>query len=181
MATKRPVFERVLSTLTRALNRCTLLLLPSEKRCWGEALIVEQQQIETPRERLMWAAGGAYMTAIELLKKAGTDRWTWFTALLLGMVSAMVDLHSAHRWPLIFLLFCSALLLALWQPKWAWRWAFAVWLCLPTFVLLTRYWGPYAVDQFDVFYGIVPAAVGTICAAWMRRISDWLNKKALIR
>jgi hypothetical protein len=41
--------------------------------------------------------------------------------------------------------------------------------------------GPYAVDQFDVFYGIVPAAVGTICAAWMRRISDWLNKKALIR
>jgi hypothetical protein len=183
MAAKRPnpVSERVCSALTRGLNHCTRSLLPLEKLCWGEALIIEQQQIETPKERLMWAAGGAYMTAIELLKKAGTDRWTWFTAFLLGIVSAIVDLHSANRWPHIFLLFCSALLLALWRPKWAWRWALAVGLCLPTFVLLTRDWGPYAVDQFDVFYGIVPAAVGTICGAAMRRISDWLNKRALTR
>jgi hypothetical protein len=176
-----PVPERVFSALTRALNRCTRLLLPSEKLCWGEALIIEQEQIESPKERLLWAAGGAYMTVIEFLKKASADRWTWLTALFLGIVSATIDLRSANRWPHILLLFCSALALALWEPKWAWRWALAVGLCLPTFVLLTRDWGPYAVDQFDVFYGIVPAAVGTVCGAAMRHISGRLNKKALTR
>lgn len=121
------------------------------------------------------------MAVIELLKKASADRWTWLSALLLGIVSAVIDLHSPNRRPYIFLLFCSALILALWQPKWPWRWTLAVGLCLPAFVLLTGDWGPYALDRFDVFYGIPPAAAGTICGASMRRISDRLNKKTVTR
>jgi hypothetical protein len=173
--------EWVFCALTRALNRCTMSLLPPHKRCWGEALIVEQQEIESPRERLTWAAGGAYMTAIEVFQNMFADRWTWLVAFLLGIISAAMDLHSASRWPHIIFLFCSAFLLTLWQPKWPWRWAAIVALCLPIGVLALRDWGPYAVDQFDVFYGIVPAAAGTICGLVIRRISDRLTKKALTR
>ncbi len=155
------VTKWILCALTRALNRYTLSLLPQDKLYWGEALIIEQQEIESPRERLIWAAGGAYMTTIEVLKRMFADRWTWFAAFLLGIISAAIDLHSGNRWPYIILLFCSALILTLWQPKWPWRWTATVTLCLPIAVLVVRDWGPYAVDQFDVFYGIVPAAVGT--------------------
>jgi hypothetical protein len=171
--------EWVFYALTRALNRCTLSLLPAHKRCWGEALIVEQQEIESPRERLIWAAGGAYMTAIEVFQRTFADRWTWFVAFSLGIISAAIDLHSANRWPHVILLFCSAFVLTLWKPKCPWRWAAIVALCLPIAVLAVRDWGPYAVDQFDVFYGIVPAAAGTICGLMIRHISDRLNNKAL--
>ncbi len=156
-------------------------MLPSEKVSWGEALIIEQQSIETPKQRLIWAAGGAYMTSMELLKTAVAGRWTWLGALLLGIMSAAVDLHSTTRWPHIVLLFCSALVLTLWQPKWPWRWALAVALCLPITVLLARDWGPYAVDQFDVFYGIVPAAFGTLCGCSMQHIADRLKQRTLSR
>jgi hypothetical protein len=171
--------EWILYALTRALNRCSLALLPANKRSWGEALIGEQQEIESPRERLIWAAGGAYMTAIEVFQKTFADRWAWFVAFLLGIISAAIDLHSANRWPYVILLFCSAFLLTLWQPKWPWRWAAIVALCLPIAVLALRDWGPYAVDQFDVFYGIVPAAAGTICGLVIWRIADRLNKIVL--
>jgi hypothetical protein len=183
MKAKMPIWdsERVVSAFIRALNRCTWRLLPPEKRCWGEALIGEQEHIETGKERLIWAAGGVSMTTKELLKKAAQDRWTWLTGFVLGTVSALIDLHSATRWPHIFLLFGSALLLARWRPEWAWRWALAVGLCLPALVLLTQQWGPYAVDQFDVFYGVVPAAAGVICGVCLRRIIDRMNRNAIIR
>jgi hypothetical protein len=168
--------ERIFSAFIRALNRCTRRLLPAEKRCWGEALIGEQEEIETGKERLVWAAGGVFMTAKELLKKAAEDRWTWLSAFVLGTVSALIDLNSATRWPHIFVLFGSALLLTRWRPKWAWRWAVAVTLCLPALVLLTGHWGPYAVDQFDVFYGIVPAAAGVICGVFLGRVIDRMNR-----
>jgi hypothetical protein len=175
------VSEGAFSALIRALNRCTRRLLPPEKRFWGEALIAEEPHIETGKERLIWAAGGVFMTAKEVLKKAAQDRWTWLTAFVLGTASALIDLHSATRWPHIFLLFASGLALACWRPEWAWRWAIAVALCLPAWVLLTRYWGPYAVDQFDVFYGTVPATAGVICGVCSRRIMDRMNRNAISR
>jgi|GraSoiStandDraft_57_1057295.scaffolds.fasta_scaffold66890_4 hypothetical protein len=174
-------FDRVLCLFIGALNRCTRCLLPLDKRCWGEALIAEQEHIETGKGRLVWAAGGVFMTAKELLQKAADDRWTWLTAFMLGTVSAIIDLHSATRWPHIFLLFSSALILACWRPEWAWRWALAAGLCLPALVLLTRYWGPYALDQFDVFYGLVPATAGVICGVCLRRIFDRLHRNAITR
>jgi hypothetical protein len=42
-------------------------------------------------------------------------------------------------------------------------------------------WGPYEVDQFDVFYGIFPAAAGAICGVCLRRIIERMNRKAIIR
>jgi hypothetical protein len=175
------LFERIFSALIHALNQSTLRLLPPERRCWGEALIAEQGEIETARERLIWAAGGVCMTAKELLRKAAKDRWTWLSGFMLGSFSALIDLNSATRWPYILLLFGSALLLARWRAEWAWRWVVAVGLCLPALVLLTGHWGPYAVDQLDVFYGIVPAAAGAICGVCLRRIIERMNRKAIIR
>jgi hypothetical protein len=173
--------QKIFSAFIRALNRCTRCLLPPERRCWGEALIGEQGDIEKGKERLIWAAGGVSMTAKELLSKAARDRWTWLSGFVLGTLSALIDLNTATRWPHILLLFGSALLLARWRPEWAWRWALAVALCLPTLVLLTGHWGPYAVDQFDVFYGIVPAAAGAICGICLRRIIERMNRNAIIR
>jgi hypothetical protein len=121
------------------------------------------------------------MTAKELVKKAVQDRWTWLTGVVLGTVSALIDLQSPTRWPHIALLLSSALLLALWRPDWAWRWALAVSLCLPALVLLTDRWGTYAVDQFDVFYGIVPAAAGVIGGVCLRRMIDRMNRHPTIR
>jgi hypothetical protein len=37
------------------------------------------------------------------------------------------------------------------------------------------------VDQFDVFYGIFPAAAGAICGVCLRRIIERMNRKAIIR
>jgi hypothetical protein len=111
------VSEGVFSALIRALNRCTRRLLPPEKRFWGEALIAEEPHIETENERLIWAAGGVSMTAKELLKKAAEDRCTWLTTFVLGTASALIELHSATRWPHIFLLFAAGLVLACWRPE----------------------------------------------------------------
>jgi hypothetical protein len=97
---------------------------------------------------------------------------------VLGTLSALIDLNSATRGPHIFVLFGSALLLASWRPEWAWHWAVAVG---PALVLQTGHWGPYAVDQFDVFYGIVPAAAGAICGVCLRRIIERINRNAIIR
>src|SRR2546425_773333 len=55
------------------LNRFTLFCLPDHRRVWGEALIAEREQIRTPYERLVWAAGGVSMTANEFLKNAFGD------------------------------------------------------------------------------------------------------------
>jgi hypothetical protein len=173
------VFDRVFSACARVLNRCTQRLLPPEKRIWGEALIAEQENIETGKERLIWATGGVFMTAKELLKKAVEDRWTWLTGFVLGTVSALIDLRSDTRWPHICLLFGSALLLAYWRPEWAWRWGLTVGLCLPALVVLTRNWGPYVVDQFDVFYGLVPATAGVICGVCLRRAIDRIKRAAI--
>lgn len=173
--------ETIFSALIRVLNRCTCSLLPGQKRYWGEALIAEQEYIEMGKERLMWAAGGISMTAKEVLKKAAENGWTWLTALVLGTVSALIDLHSPTRWPHIFLLFGSALCIGCWRPGWAWRWVFVLGLCLPGLVLLTGQWGPYAVDQFDVFYGLVPATAGVVCGVFLRRITDHMHRNAITR
>jgi hypothetical protein len=181
MKVNRPILvcEGVFSALVCALNRCTRWLLPPEKRFWGEALIAEEEHVETGKERLIWAAGGVFMTAKEVLKKSAGDRWTWLTAFVLGTASALIDVHSATRWPHIFLLFASGLALACWRPEWAWRWALATALCLPAWVVLTHFWGPYATDQFDVFYGIVPATVGVICGVCSRWIMDRMGRNAI--
>jgi hypothetical protein len=153
-----------------------LFALPSDKRCWGEALISEQQDIKEPLEILFWAAGGTYMTAIELLKKSVQDQSAWLAALVLGMIAASVDLHSGSRWPHIILLFCSGLLIAFCSPRWTWRWTITLGLSLPALVLLSGNWGPYAVDRFDVFYGFVPATLGPLVGLAIRRIPNLLDQ-----
>jgi hypothetical protein len=72
-------------------------------------------------------------------------------------------------------LWSFGLILAYWQPKWAWRWTFLLAAGLPAFVLVTKNWGPYSVDRFDVFYGLVPAALGTLAGILLRRMSRSLS------
>src|SRR5256885_169566 len=108
----------------RFLSRCTLAMLPRNRRHWGQALINEQNQITNPRERLSWAAGGITMTAKDFLNRMFTERMAWAASIAAGMLCAFVDLQSPTRWPYILLLCSFGLILASWQPKWAWRWTF---------------------------------------------------------
>ena len=151
-----------------------LALLPSDRRAWGKALVAEQHEITNARERLTWAAGGIFMSANELMRTLFMDRPTWIAGLAFGISSAFVDLNSSTRWPYIGLLFTFGLILTAWRPKWAWRWIAVLGLSLPAIVLLTNKWGPYSVDRFDVFYGLVPATVGSLAGLALRSASRWL-------
>jgi hypothetical protein len=163
--------------VARFLNRCTLAMLPRNRRHWGQALLAEQNQISNPGERLSWAAGGITMTAKEFLNRMFTERMAWAASIAAGMLCAFVDLQSPTRWPYILLLCSFGLILALWQPKWAWRWTFLLAGGLPVFVLVTNNWGPYSMDRFDVVYGLVPATLGTLGGIVLRRMARLLNHR----
>jgi hypothetical protein len=167
--------KSLVDVVVRFLNRCTLAVLPRHRRQWGEALVAEQSQISNARERLSWAAGGIAMTAKELLNRMFSERLAWAASVAGGMLSAFVDLQSATRWPHILLLCSFGVILAYWKPKWAWRWTLLLTVGLPAFVLVTKNWGPYSVDRFDVFYGLVPAALGTLAGILLRRMSRSLS------
>ena len=114
----------------------------------------------------------------ELFHRVFSDRLTWAVGLVFGVLSALVDLHSATRWPHILLLCLFALILTSWQPKYAWRWTLLVALCLPVFVLVTDNWGPYSIDRFDVFYGLVPATFGTLAGLALPRLLSSLMHRS---
>lgn len=102
------------------------------------------------------------------------DSWpAWVVGGALSLGAALVDLQSATRWPYLIAAFGIALFLSLWRPNWVWRWTLLVTFVLPTFVLLSNIWGPYAVDRFDVFYGILPAALGTLASTPLRSTIKW--------
>ena len=117
------------------------------------------------------------MSANELLRTLFSDRMTWAASLAFGIASAVVDLHSATRWPYMSLLCAFGVTLACWRPKWAWRWIIPLALSLPAVILITNHWGPYAVDRFDVFYGLVPAALGTLAGLALGVVSRRLLQK----
>jgi hypothetical protein len=150
-------------------------MLPRNRRQWGQALVAEQNQINNTWERIFWAAGGITMTAKDFLNRMFTERLAWAAGIAGGMLCAFVDLQSPTRWPYILLLASFGLILASWHPKWAWRWTFLLAGGLPAFVLVTNHWGPYSMDRFDVFYGLVPATLGTLGGIVLRRMSRPLN------
>lgn len=114
------------------------------------------------------------MSANEWMRTLFSDRPTWIAGVVLGIASALVDLNSSTRWPYIALLCAFGLALTCWRPKWAWRWIALLGLSLPAVVLITNDWGPYSVDRFDVFYGLVPATVGSLAGLVLRGASHWL-------
>ena len=169
--------EFLADTMARCLNRLMLVLLPADRRAWGRAIVAEQHEIANGRERLTWAAGGILMSVNELMRSLFSDRPTWVAGLAFGIASALVDLRSSTRWPYILLLCAFGLSLASWRPKWAWRWTFLLGLSLPAVVLVTNNWGPYSVDRFDVFYGLVPSTLGTLAGLALRSVSNWFLHK----
>jgi hypothetical protein len=171
------VQEFLANGIARCLNRLMLALLPADRRAWGDALVAEQHEITNRRERLTWAAGGILMSVNELMRTLFSDRPTWVAGLAFGIASALVDLNSSTRWPYIVLLWAFGLALASWRPKWAWRWTFLLGLSLPAVVLVTNNWGPYSVDRFDVFYGLVPSTLGTLAGLALRGVSRWFLHK----
>lgn len=117
------------------------------------------------------------MSFNELIRRIFNDRPTWVAGLAFGIVSAFVDLNSSTRWPYILLLGAFALILASWQPRWAWRWIFLLGLCLPIVIVVTHNWGPYSIDRFDAFYGLVPSTLGALAGLALRSFSSWLRHK----
>ena len=169
--------EYLANALVKWLNRLMLTVLPSDRRDWGIALTAEQQQITDLRERLTWAAGGIFMSAHEWMRTLFSDRLVWLAGLAFGIASAVVDLNSTTRWRYVALLFVFGMILTYWRPKWAWRWIALLGLSLPAIVLITNNWGPYSVDRFDVFYGLVPCTVGALSGWGIRSASRRLPHK----
>lgn len=155
--------------LVRLLNACMLALLPDKRRAFGRALIAEQNEITNTRERLSWAAGGMVMSMREFLSNVFANPLAWALGSVFGVGAALIDLHSGTRWPYLIAVCAIAFLLTLFRPRWAWRWTLLAALVLPAFVLLSGNWGPYRVDQFDVLYGVLPAALGTLLALGLRK------------
>jgi hypothetical protein len=163
--------QAFLAVIANCLNRLMLVLLPSDRRAWGIALAAEQHEITNARERLRWAAGGIFMSVYEWTHMLFSDRLTWIAGLAFGVASALVDLKSSTRWPYIALLCAFGMILSTWRPKWPWRWIALLGLSLPAIVLITNNWGPYSVDRFDVFYGLVPSTVGALAGLALRSAS----------
>lgn len=155
--------------IVRCMNGCMLALLPKDKQPWGRALIAEQEEIETGAELIEWAAGGVTMSIREFLASAFDNQLGWVFGSILGLGAALLDLRSATRWSYVIAVCGIAFLLTLFWPRWAWRWAFLAALILPIFVLLSGEWGPYRTDQFDVFYGLLPAGLGTLLGLGLRK------------
>lgn len=164
--------EDVFLTTVRCMNACMLALLPNDRQPWGRALIAEQDEIETRPELIGWAAGGIAMSIREFLASVFDNQLGWVFGSVLGLGAALLDLHSATRWPYLIAVCGIALLLTLFWPRWAWRWTFLAALVLPVFVLLSGEWGPYRTDQFDVFYGLLPAALGTLLGLGLRKAAS---------
>ncbi len=166
--------KNFLPAVVRFVNACMLAILPKDKRVWGEALIAEQDEIDNG-ELLGWAVGGIVMSVRELLARVFDNRLGWVLGSVLGLGAALLDLRSTTRWPYAIVVCGIALLLTFVWPRWAWRWTLLAALVLPTFVVLSGDWGPYRVDQFDVFYGVVPAGVGTLLGLGLRKAVSLLR------
>jgi hypothetical protein len=152
----------VLEKAARLVNRWMLAVISSDRRCWCAALIAEQHQIRDPFERFAWAIGGIRLVISDAARLMVRDPAASCAGAVLGTLSAILDLQSATRMPYVLAVFACCLVLALWRPRWAWRWTLLISLALPVAVLVTGNWGPYTVDRFDVFYGVVPAMIGTL-------------------
>jgi hypothetical protein len=161
--------------IVRCVNASMFVLLPKDKQHWGQALIAEQDEIDNCTELLGWAAGGLAMSVREFLASVFDNQLGWVFGSVLSLGAALLDLHSATRWPYLIAVCGIALLLTLFWPRWAWRWALLVALILPAFVLLSGEWGPYGTDQFDVFYGVLPAALGTLVGLGLRKAAGFLR------
>jgi hypothetical protein len=168
--------RHVLNAIIRSLNWCMRVSLPTSRRAWGQALIAEQRHISNDRERLAWSIGGVLMSAREFFRNLFDDGPTWAAGAALSLAAALIDLGSATRWPYAFSMGLIAFVLTSWRPKWVWRWTLLVAFVLPTFVLLSNRWGPYSVDRFDVFYGLVPATLGTLMALAWRRVRSLVTR-----
>ncbi|HKC15123.1 MAG TPA: hypothetical protein VKC11_00325 [Steroidobacteraceae bacterium] len=100
----------------------------------------------------------------------------WAAGGALSLTAALIDLHSATRWPYGISMFMIAFILSCLRPKWVWRWAFLAALALPAYVVASNHWGPYAVDRLDVLYGLLPAAAGTLAAITWGKARNWTNR-----
>jgi len=94
----------------------------------------------------------------------------WALGAVLGLGAALLDLHSSTRWPYAISMFGIALLLTLIEPKWPWRClCWLHWFCLHSCCSPTT--GAYQIDRSDVFYGLVPAALGALLGLGARRLA----------
>jgi len=105
----------------------------------------------------------------EFLAGVFDNPFVWVLGSVLGVGASVLDLRSSTRWPYLIAVSGIALLLTLLQPRRAWRWALLSAMVLPTFVLLSDDWGPYRLDQFDVFYGLIPAGLSTLAGLGLRK------------
>jgi len=115
------------------------------------------------------------MGAREFSRTVFGDGHAWAAGAALSLTAALIDVHSATRWPYAISMFTIAFALSRWHPIWVWRWALLAALTLPAYVLASNQWGPYSVDRLDVFYGLAPAALGTLAAITWGNAKHWTS------
>ena len=173
-----------MTTVTRgaaAIDRLALWLigqaaavLPPAHREWGEALAAEVTAVDGPTARLRFAIAGTLVllrtAALNACRGRIADPGSTALAVTLGCVTAIVDLHSGSRSPLLLMLTIGCFALGMLTPRAAWRWGVWATLGLPAVIVITREHGPYAYDRADVWLPLPPAIVLALLGATIRRL-----------
>lgn len=161
-----------IDVLARALIFLAFRIAPASRREWSNAAAAEAAAL-SGTARVRWAFGGLLAAVALRLADIATDPWMWSAAAVIGVTAALADLRLLSRAPYLGALVLAGATLTFVRPRQSWRWAAMLALSLPLVVVLTGNWGPYQHDQFDAFYGIVPALGGMVfsqCVTLLARV-----------
>ena len=155
----RPELKDLPTRLALAISRD---LAPPWRREWAEALAAETWQLEGAAKRLGWAAGGVPMSIRWGLIDLPRD-WAYLLVALSGALAiSAYRLEDTNQAPDAVLLLVAALGLTCVRPHLGWLWFGLLVGMLPLLVTLTRMYGPYYSDRFDMFYAALPVTAGVL-------------------
>ncbi|MDQ3697201.1 MAG: beta-lactamase family protein [Gemmatimonadota bacterium] len=148
-------------------------LLPPRRREWPDAMLAELEAIPDSVLRHPFAAGCVRALVVDVvavrLRSCAAHPQTLALALAAGLAIAMLDQASDTRRPMWIALGATSALFAWWRPVAAWRWGLLVAAGIPLLAAVSDTRGPYAFDQADAMYGIVPAILVAMIVAFCRR------------
>jgi hypothetical protein len=143
------------------LFRMAEVFAPTKTRGWIAAIRAESRAIPDPLAQLHWAAG-ALFTALRANVIDDHGR-SILLAVIFGISAAYIDLHTATRIPLQIILIACGLLIALFGASRAMLALPALLASRALLVVCLGFPPPYSIDRMDVFYSVVPIAIGA-CA-----------------
>lgn len=148
-------------------------LLPPARREWPDAMLAELEAIPDSMRCHRFAAGCVRALAVDVvaarIRSCATHPQTLALALVAGLAIAMLDQASDTRRPMWIALGATSAVFAWCRPVAAWRWGLLLATGIPLLATVSDTGGPYAFDQADAMYGIVPAILVAMIVAFCRR------------